>query len=178
MRGLPITEEQAKEMYEEHAPYVYGIALMMTKSRALADDIAQEAFLRAFHKYHLYDPSKPLRPWLFRITLNLIRGTLRKQRWLTWMGQVPETAVSESLEDLIMQNEREQELWMAVNLLSGKRREVIIMHYYTGLSLRETAAVLGIQEGTCKSRLHAALKQLRTDSKEHHLFIGVKENVK
>ncbi|MEK3725630.1 sigma factor-like helix-turn-helix DNA-binding protein [Paenibacillus sp. FSL H8-0034] len=42
------------------------------------------------------------------------------------------------------------------------------MHYYTGLSLRETAAVLGIQEETCKSRLHAALKQLRTDSKEHH----------
>ncbi|MEK3725631.1 RNA polymerase sigma factor [Paenibacillus sp. FSL H8-0034] len=56
-------------MYEEHAPNVYGIALMMTKSRALADDIAQEAFLRAFHKYHLYDPSKPLRQWLFKITL-------------------------------------------------------------------------------------------------------------
>ncbi|SFL67072.1 RNA polymerase sigma-70 factor, ECF subfamily [Paenibacillus sp. 1_12] len=178
MRGLPITEEQAREMYEEHAPYVYGIALMMTKSKAIADDIVQEVFLRAYQKYHLYDPLKPLRPWLFRITMNIIRGTLRKQRWLTWMGQVPETESSQSLEDLVMQNEREEELWMAVNLLSGKRREVVIMHYYTGLSLRETAAVLGILEGTCKSRLHAALKQLRKDSKEHHLFIKVKENVK
>jgi RNA polymerase sigma factor (sigma-70 family) len=178
LRGFPITEEKAREMYQEHAHYVYGIALMMTKSGALADDITQETFLRAFQKYHLYDPSKRLRPWLYRITLNMIRGTLRKQRWLTWIGQVPETESSQSLEDIIVQNEREQELWTAVNLLSDKRREVIIMHYYTGLSLQETATVLGIFEGTCKSRLHAALKQLRKDNKHRNVFIEVKETVK
>lgn len=69
MKDYPITEQQAKDMFEVHSSYIYGIALMMTKQRVLADDITQETFLRAFAKYHLYDPSRPLRPWLYRIAV-------------------------------------------------------------------------------------------------------------
>ncbi|MDQ0899903.1 RNA polymerase sigma factor [Paenibacillus sp. V4I7] len=178
MREYPISEQQSKEMYIEYSSYVYGIALMMTKSKMLADDITQETFLRAFQKFHLYDPSKPLRPWLFRMTINLIRSTQRKQRWLTFFGKVPDDAMSDSLEDLILKNEREQELWQVVNNLLKKRKDVIILHYYAGLTLQEVASILGIRLGTCKSRLHAALKQLRENNEDNYLLIPIKENMK
>jgi RNA polymerase sigma factor (sigma-70 family) len=178
LREYPITEQQSKEMYTEHSPYVYGIALMMTKSKTLADDITQETFLRAFQKFHLYDSTKPLRPWLYRMTINMIRSTQRKQRWLTFFGQVPEAALPYSLEELILKNEREQELWQVVNSLLKKRRDVIILHYYAGLTLQEVASTLGIRLGTCKSRLHEALKQLRKNGEDNYLLIPIKETMK
>lgn len=177
MREYSISEEQTREIFTEHSSYVFGIAMIMTGSKMLADDITQETFLRAFKKFHLYDSSKPMRPWLYRITINMVRTTLRKQRWLTLFGKVPEKAGIDSVENLILTNEREQELWIAVNLLSKKRREVIILHYYAGLPLHEVATILDIRLGTCKSRLHAALKQLRENGLVKYHLSPLKEDM-
>ncbi|GAA4837173.1 sigma-70 family RNA polymerase sigma factor [Paenibacillus vulneris] len=178
MMDYSISEEQSRAIFEEHAPYVYGIALMITKSAMLADDITQETFLRAFNKYHLYNPDKPLRPWLYRITINLVRSTLRKQRWLTFFGQVPVEASGGSVESIVLKNESERELWQLVNRLSPKRREVLILVYYAGLPLHEAAALLDIRLGTCKSRLHAALQQLRQSDAEDYHLTSIKEALK
>ncbi|WP_238651665.1 RNA polymerase sigma factor [Paenibacillus piscarius] len=161
MKQYPITEQQAQEMFEAHSSYIYGIVLMMTKQRALADDITQETFLRAFAKYHLYDPSRPLRPWLYRITVNITRNQLRRFTWMRLVAGVPEEGAEYSAESLAVHSENQLELWNAVSNLSAKLREVITLHYYAGLSLPETAEVLSIPLGTCKSRLHAALNKLR-----------------
>ena len=176
MNDMALSAEQSRQLFEEHSPYVYSIALMMTKSSVLADDITQETFLRAFQKFHLYDPSRPLRPWLYRMTVNMVRSALRKQRWLTLFGQIPtEEKSTRCLEELVVQTERERELWQAVQGLTDKRKEVIILHYYAGLPLQEVAAILNIRPGTCKSRLHAALQQLRTASLDAYSFASMKE---
>lgn len=156
-----ISEEQARSIYNDHSPYVYGIALMLTRSTATADDIMQETFLRAFLKFDQYDPSRPLRPWLYRITVNLAKSAVRRQRRLFFQESLPETGDECLLEERILKNENDRELWHSVNQLSAKRREVIILHYYAEMSLPEVAEALQIPEGTCKSRLHEALKQLR-----------------
>lgn len=156
-----LSEEEARALYETHSPYVYGIAFMLTRSAAAADDIMQETFLRAFQKYELYDRDRPVRPWLYRIAVNVTKSMLRRQRWLFFTDKVPEEQDNQWVEDRILKSENERELWNSVNGLSAKRREVIILHYYAGLSLPEVASILRIPEGTCKSRLHEALKQLR-----------------
>lgn len=179
VKEYPISEEQARELFIEHSPYVYGIALMLTKSKMLADDMTQETFLRAFQKYHTYDVSRPLRPWLYRITMNLVRSNLRKQRWLSFWGQVPAYADEVvSIEELILKSERERELWLSVNTLTKKRREVIVLHYYAEMSLPEVASILDIHLGTCKSRLHAALKQLRDGRESVYYSVSHQEEVK
>ncbi|MCM3268915.1 RNA polymerase sigma factor [Paenibacillus elgii] len=127
MKEYLISEEQSRAWFEEHSPYVYGIALMMTKSAMLADDITQETFLRAYR---------------------------------------------------ILKSESEHELWQVVNRLSPKRREVLVLVYYVGLSLQETASLLNIRLGTCKSRLHAALEQLRNDDAESYQLTSIKEGLK
>ncbi|RQW13865.1 RNA polymerase sigma factor [Paenibacillus rhizophilus] len=156
-------QRQARKIFEDHSSYIYGVALMITKSPAMADDVTQETFLRAFGKYHLYDSSRPIRPWLYRIAINITRSMQRKLRWQSLFGYVPERESGDSLEHIILDHERHAELWEAVSGLSKKQREVITLHYYAELPLRETAETLGISIGTCKSRLNAALEKLRSN---------------
>ncbi|WP_246552734.1 RNA polymerase sigma factor [Paenibacillus tritici] len=178
MKDYPITERQAQEMFEAHSSYIYGIALMITKQRALADDVTQETFLRAFAKYHLYDSSRPLRPWLYRIAVNMSRNLLRRKVWIRLLAGVPREETEHSAENFALQNENRLELWNAVSGLSVKLREVITLHYYAELPLPETAEVLGIPLGTCKSRLHAALRKLRGCSELEPGLLTMKEGIK
>ncbi|GGF63157.1 RNA polymerase subunit sigma [Paenibacillus albidus] len=180
MKEYSITEQQAREMFEEHASYVYGIALMITKLPALADDITQETFLRAYSKYHRYDESRPIRPWLYRITVNMTRDVLRRKSWQKLFSRVPETdtAREQSAESIVMHDEAKQQLWSVVGRLSQKQREVVTLHYYAGLPLPETAAVLGIPLGTCKSRLHMALTKLRLYNEQEPELFRVREGLK
>lgn len=156
-----ISREQAEELFHSYSSYVYQTALYITKSKVLADDITQETFIRVFDKYHTYDPTKPIKPWIYKIVLNIARNMLRKQKWLTFIGVAPEQAGSNTTEQFVLQDERNQELWRDIDSLSVKSREVVVLHFFSGLKLHEAAEVLGIPIGTCKSRLNTALKQLR-----------------
>ena len=156
-----IPKEYAETLFRDNSAYVYRVALFLTKSKALADDITQETFLQVFRKYHLFDTTKPIQPWIYKITLNTVRNTLRKQKWLGFTGEVPECESMELVEATILKNEEEAELWRLINELPLKSREVIILHFYSGMKLKETATALGIPLGTCKSRLNQALKALR-----------------
>ncbi|KWX88566.1 RNA polymerase subunit sigma-70 [Paenibacillus riograndensis] len=178
MKDYPIAEERAREMFEEHSSYIYGVALMLTRQRVLADDITQETFLRAFAKFDHYDDSKPLRPWLYRITVNTARNMLRKKSWKQLFTGIPAMGAEDSAEYKAMQGEDRQMLWHAVSRLSLKQREVITLHYYAGLPLPETASALGIPLGTCKSRLHAALEKLRLYYEKEPELQTLKEGLK
>jgi RNA polymerase sigma factor (sigma-70 family) len=152
---------KAEELFELHAPYIYKAALLMTRSRTIADDITQETFLRFFQKYHLYDEQKPIKPWLYRIAVNVTRNTLRKQKWLSFWGEVINSEKIDSAEDQFMITQRDQELWSTVHTLSSKLKQIIILRYHSELSINEIAEILQIPLGTCKSRLHTALNIMK-----------------
>jgi RNA polymerase sigma factor (sigma-70 family) len=77
-----ISKEKAEAVFREHSQYIYRVALFLTSSRSLADDITQETFMQIFRQYHKFDISKPIQPWIYKITLHTTRNILRKQRWL------------------------------------------------------------------------------------------------
>ncbi|MDI4649933.1 RNA polymerase sigma factor [Cohnella hashimotonis] len=160
---MDIAKAEAQRLYEENAVYIYRLVLMLTKSRALAEDITQDVFMQAFRKYGSFDPQRTgsARPWLSRIAINQTRNSLRKNRWLSLIGHTPERAAPDSIEDVVLSDERDRELWREVLGLSLKTREVVTLHFYGGMTLQETADLLGIPLGTCKSRLHSALNNLR-----------------
>ncbi|MGE8203813.1 RNA polymerase sigma factor [Heyndrickxia sp. NPDC080065] len=156
-----ITREHAEQIFSEYSPFVFQIALLLTKSESLADDITQETFLQVFKKYHTYDRSKSMKPWIYKITLNTMRNMLRKQKWLTFISFEPESSQGNVVEKTIIKEEENEELWEEINRLSIKSKEVIVLHFYSGLKLSEVAEILDIPIGTCKSRLNTALKMLR-----------------
>jgi RNA polymerase sigma-70 factor (ECF subfamily) len=85
-----LSKEKAETIFKEHSNYIYRVALFLTQSKELADDITQETFIQVFRKYYTFDSSKPIQPWIYKVTLNITRNMLRKQKWLRFIGQLPE----------------------------------------------------------------------------------------
>ncbi len=157
-----IAKEKAEAIFREHSAYVYRVALFLTKSKVLADDITQETFLQVFRHYHKFDCSKPIEPWIYKITLNTARNTLRKHRWLSFVNEIPETSDAVSVEGAVVMSEESKRLWEGINKLTLKSREVIVLHFYCDMKLKDIADILCIPVGTCKSRLNLGLKTLRS----------------
>ncbi|MGL5380908.1 RNA polymerase sigma factor [Clostridium sp.] len=172
----PISKEDAEKMYEEHSNYVYKVALFLTKSRTLADDITQDVFIQVWLKYSTYDPERPFKPWLYQIVLNKIRNTLKSQRYHLDLEFIKGKTSRQDVEFQFLITEEEQMIWRQVNQLSLKTREVIVLHYYMAMKLEEVAKVLDIPLGTCKSRLGSGLAKLRkVMSEEDMSYISRRE---
>ncbi|MFC5407118.1 RNA polymerase sigma factor [Cohnella soli] len=171
---MEIGKEQAHTLFDDYSTYVYRVAYLLTKSNMQAEDITQEAFIQAFRKFSSYDPNKPFKPWISKIAVNLARNNMRKTRWLSFFAGVPEHDRVDGIEASILENERDRELWLEVNKLSRKRKEVVVLHFYADLKLYEVADILGIPLGTCKSRLHSALNMLRKQMMDTESYLLIK----
>lgn len=173
-----ITREEARCLYEENIAYIYKASLFLTKSKVMAEDISQEVFLKAFEKYGTFDQSKPIKPWLYQIMLNMVRTQCKKKKRYIFWNEVEDEVISDDvlIEHEILRNEEDRELWLKINQLSIKLREVIVLHFYLGMKLEEVAKVLNIPVGTCKSRLNAALNKLRKDKEIQNITYVVGGN--
>ena len=126
--------------------------------------MAQEAFIRAYLKLDKFEVERPLRPWLLSIAVNLARNRRRTigRYWAAvqrfWQNEPAVTTIPGETGAAA----EAQRLWQAVQHLRPKAQEIIYLRYFLELSEAETAAALNIAPGTVKSRLHRALKQLRT----------------
>lgn len=158
---MELSKEDAERIFEEYSNSIYRFALFLTKSRMMADDITQETFIQVFRKYYTFDATKPFKPWIYKIALNTTRNMQRKQKWLQFFQEIPERDCSDLVENTVMKSEEEKELWKWINRLGPKSREIIVLHFYTGMKLAEVADFLDIPLGTCKSRLNTALNNLR-----------------
>jgi RNA polymerase sigma factor (sigma-70 family) len=167
-----LTEGDARLLFEEHRDYVLKIAYLLSKSQTMADDILQETFVQVFRKYDTYDSSKPFEPWLYRLTVNIAKNILRKQRWLFFTAETKEQVDQNepTPTERLLQDEMTQAMKSEIQKLSFNSREIIILHFYTGLTLNEISETLGIPVGTCKSRLNTALNKLRKQLKGNDFF--------
>jgi RNA polymerase sigma-70 factor (ECF subfamily) len=147
-------------LYQEPA---FRLAYLLLGDADEAEDVAQETFIRAFRALDSFDTSRPLRPWLLRITTNLAynqrRGVGR------YLAAVRRILAAEPLPAPHIDAEHDhwaaQALWQAVRRLNRADQEIIYLHYFLELSVAETAQALGIAPGTVKSRRHRALGRLR-----------------
>lgn len=156
---------------------LYGYLQRYLGDRNLADDVFQNTFLQLYTKIGTYDPTKPVRPWLYTIAthqaIDALRRNGRHQAVSLDQGksELPDGQVS-SLIDLLQArgpspleqvqgDERRQRVRASVDKLPAFLREVVILAYYQGMKYREIAELLGVPVGTVKSRLHAALVKLQ-----------------
>jgi RNA polymerase sigma-70 factor (ECF subfamily) len=160
-------DERAWEMLVgRHQAAAFRLAYLVVGDAADAEDVAQEAFVRAFLSLERFEIGRPFRPWLMAITVNLARNRRRSfGRYLNNLRRLIErepepVQLHQYGEDLQARREAHQ-LWQAVQQLNQKGQEVVYLRYFLEMSEAETAETLDIPPGTVKSRLHRALKQLR-----------------
>lgn len=153
----------------QHQDAVFRLAYLMVGDADEAEDVAQEAFIRAFYALDRFDPTRPLRPWLLQIVRNLARNRRRSiRRYLAAVGRWWQTTPLREAASTIagtaelIREQEAQELWQAVQQLAASDQEVIYLRYFLELSVADTAVTLGVAEGTVKSRLSRALVRLRS----------------
>lgn len=147
-----------ESIVSEHRQAVFRLAYLTLSDPDEAEDIAQEVFVRATRSLHRFDPSRPLRPWLLRITSNVARNRLRSiGRYWQALRRAGREADSEPAFDL----DGARLLWRAVRRLNHNGQQCIYLRYFLELSEREMAETMQVAPGTVKSRLHRALRQLR-----------------
>ena len=156
-------------LVSQHQDALFRLAYLMVGDADEAEDVAQEAFIRAFYALDRFDSTRPLRPWLLQIVRNLAHNRRRSvRRYLATVGRWWQTAaMSEAAPTIaeptgIIREQKAQELWQAVQQLAASDQEVIYLRYFLELSVADTAVTLGVAEGTVKSRLSRALVRLRS----------------
>ena len=164
-----VSQESQREAlergFEERVAECSGLAFReacgVLHNAADAEEVAQEAFLRAYRKLNQLRDSKNFRAWLVRITFRLALDRLRaaKRRTLretSWMEMAPGSAIGHGAAAADFHRHLQQ----ALDALPERQRIILILTAIEGHTIADAAEMLGLPEGTVKSRMHLARKQL------------------
>ncbi|MBN1201725.1 MAG: RNA polymerase sigma factor [Anaerolineae bacterium] len=153
-------------LFERYRTRVYRTALAIVRDPAVAEDILQDCFLKVYANAHRIDTSRPLVPWLYRVTVNL------SYTWLS-RGQARRTSLDNVIDRLTSpmrqapdrvaeQVEMRHSVRQAIGALSIDQRVTVVLYYLNGLSIQDIAEILDLPVGTVKSRLYYARENLRS----------------
>ena len=138
-------------MYRQLWPGLVRLARLLTGSQALAEDLAQDAFLGLLRASAVQHPEAYLRRSIVNLATNNGRRARREREHL---ATLTETAISEPTVD---------GLWPLVVKLPPRQRAAVVLRYYLDLSEAQSAEAMGCRPGTVKSHLHKAMTHLRTE---------------
>ena len=154
------------ELVQRYQDPVYGMTLRFIGSAVDAEDLAQEAFLRAYRGLEGFKGDSRFSTWLYRITWNLCADWLRRNRrpgraamTIDDAGGVPDGRVD--VEEGYLAAEEKREVREALDRLDAKYRNVLILLYYQKLSYDQIADVLDVPLKTVETRLYRARKLLK-----------------
>ena len=151
---------------------LYQICYRMLGNKQEAEDIAQEAFVRAYINLHSYDQKRKFSTWIYRIATNLCIDRIRKKKpdyyldaevaGTDGLDMYSQIAADEKLpEDVVTQMELQDRIQYEISRLPDKYRSVIVLKYIEELSLQEISEILDMPLGTVKTRIHRGREALR-----------------
>jgi RNA polymerase sigma-70 factor (ECF subfamily) len=144
-----------------HRRGVVNVVYRMCGDAVLAEDAAQEAFVRAWQRIDRYEPRAAFRSWLYRIASNAALDALRRQRETVDIDGLRLASTGAGPEERAESADRENVVRQAVLALPPASRAVLVLREYEQLSYREIADALSIPMGTVMSRLNYARNRLR-----------------
>ncbi len=157
----PSLEQEFEQRLADSPTLAFRVALGVLRNRAEAEDVAQDALLRAYRNFHRLRDRERFRAWLVRMTwriaIDRIRSSGRRER--REQSSI-DPAPAATAEDLAASSEFQRRLHAAIDELPEKLRVVIILAAIEGHDVHEIARLLEVPEGTVKSRLYSARKQL------------------
>lgn len=148
-------------LVERYSGRLYGAMLVLTRNPQDAEDITQEAFIRALQRIYSFRGDSSFSTWLHRIAYNLAYDQARKKR--EYAVDEPWVAEGSSDEEGFAQVAHRAELFQALRILNPSHQKVLVLRHGEGYSIKEIAKILGLSEGTVKSRLYNSYRRLREE---------------
>jgi RNA polymerase sigma-70 factor (ECF subfamily) len=151
-----------RELFERFAPVLLSMLRRQLRSEEEARDLVQQTFLQLHRARNDFRPGARLRPWLFTIALNLKREYFRRsarrpEAPLELDGRRDPAVGPRGVEQL----DASRELWSALDRIQADQREVIVLHWFEGLSFPEVSEILGVSVSAVKVRAHRGYVALR-----------------
>ena len=153
-------EREFEDRLRESATLAFRVAYGVLRHRQDAEDVAQEAFAKAYRSFNQLRDRDRFRAWLMRMTWRLAIDRWRSDRRRSVREQAVESPAAPSTEDVALSRERAELLWQAIDALPEKLRIVVVLGAIEGHDIRAMARLLDLPEGTVKSRLYLARKGL------------------
>ena len=151
-------------LYEKYRDQAVRTAYLITGNLADSEDIVQDTFVKIYLHSNKLQNNSGFKAWMMRILVRTAwRASKKKKREFPDEEAVcgMEDRTEPSSLDKVMQHEDAKRLSAVVRSLPAKQRTVVVLYYYNGLNVGEIAGTLGIMEGTVKSRLHTARKNMK-----------------
>jgi RNA polymerase sigma-70 factor, ECF subfamily len=162
---LVIHDEDLEREFEtrlaESSTLAYRVAFGVLRHREDAEDVAQDAFAKAYRSFHQLRDRDRFRAWLVRMTWRMALDRHRANRRRASHELVVDADPPTTTGDSVLARERADRLWAAIDTLPEKLRLVVVLAGIEGHDMKEVAALLDVPEGTVKSRLFVARKHLR-----------------
>ena len=162
------------ELHRTHYPRLWSSVQRILNNPTLADDVIQEAFIKAYRDIRRFEGHAQLGTWLYRIAINQALDAIRKKqrtdRWLSFLSPLadddnqpamPEGRVAPTVSAGLENTELRETIFEAMGELSAEHRAVVQLRLVDEMSLEETAQLLRCSPGTVNSRLHYACEHLR-----------------
>ncbi len=152
------------DLMNVHSRKVYLLAYSYVKDKGLAEDIAQEVFIKCYKSLHHFRGDSQITSWIYRITVNTAKDFLRSKSFnilkypKIFFENITKT---ESPEDVVIQQEQREAVLQTVLGLSTKYREVIILYYFQDEKMEDIAEILNMNLNTVKTRLSRARSMLK-----------------
>ena len=156
-------EENLTFLMNKYGNSVLRMCYIYLKDYQLAEDVAQETFIRVYQHYEEFHNQSSIKTWIVQIAINLCKNQMRTHWWKNRFHQdIIEIEIDEYYESFLDR----QMVLDEIGKLSVKYREVILLYYYQELTISEIAKVLGEKESTIKARLVRARERLKPELKE------------
>jgi RNA polymerase sigma-70 factor (ECF subfamily) len=151
-------------LLERYRLPVYRYLYRMVHNQALAEELAQEVFLRVYKSRAGYEPTAKFTTWLYRIATHLAFNHLRDHRREALNGPLEDSPLpspAPNTEARLLREAKLKEIRQAIEELPERQRSAVLLHKYEGLEYAQIASILGLTESALKSLLFRAYQTLR-----------------
>lgn len=170
------SEKAYRELLDRYQRPVFSLVYRMVRDRELAEDLAQETFVKVFNHLDRFNPKYKFSSWIFKIASNLAIDTLRKREPTTisidgsrnagTQDEIDATQITvesgdENPEEFLEAKELGQEIERAIGLLRPDYRTAILLRHVEGRPYEEISEIMGVPLGTVKTYIHRARTELR-----------------
>ncbi|MGD6802685.1 sigma-70 family RNA polymerase sigma factor [Rossellomorea vietnamensis] len=158
-------EEFLDYIFEHFSDDVYRLNYTYVKNREVAEDLVQEVFLKCYRNFDKFNGDSSLKTWVIRIAINQCKDYIKSAyaKYVLLSNKIVELSLGESksAEEIVLDSYGNTDLTENIMKLPLKYREIVFLHYYHNLKIREISLMLNIKENTVKSRMTRAKELLK-----------------